>query len=434
MRRMPFDGDRLRALVAIAASYCVLCLAAAVHPAAQNDVPVIQAVEPVSVCQGCAIQVVGSRLIDKDMGGTRVLLLRGQQTIAVAAGSFSRSLEDEPRGGRETLTFELPPNAIIGSWQLIVERDGHRSTPVTVHILDWVPPTLHALSPEEVAPGQSVTLTGGDFPSQLFVDLLDQNGSRMSRIETTAAPQETAFRLPEGTPEGNMLVRIGARRDGVEWHSQSLPLRVTAVPRVSIDVSMMAPVAPGQWTMLVMDGNSQQIGAERVDVEFRQGQEVMISSHSGDQDVRLKVPSTLAPGLVNLRARVWRAGRSSPWSQMVAFDLLPFPADAVIHAVAVVRDGNPFALWSRIDASAPLDVRSGDRLLVGGEFPFASARLTLTGPSAPNEPIRLQSITARGNTIEVEVPQLVAGEWLLRVQSEDMTKAGDAGVVIRVER
>ena len=74
------------------------------------------------------------------------------------------------------------------------------------------------------------------------------------------------------------------------------------------------------------------------------------------------------------------------------------------------------------------------KVWIGGEFPFASARLTLTGPSAPNEPIRLQSITARGNTIEVEVPQLVAGEWLLRVQSEDMTTSGDSGVVIRVER
>jgi hypothetical protein len=197
---------------------------------------------------------------------------------------------------------------------------------------------------------------------------------------------------------------------------------------------MMAPVAPGQWTKLVMRGDSGLIAADRVDVEFRQGQEARISSHSWDQDVRVRVPPTLAPGLVNLRARVWRAGRSSPWSQTVAFDLLPSPADAVIHAIGVVRDGNPFAWWSRIDASAPLDVRPGDRLLVGGEFPFASPRLALTGHSSPNESIPLQTIKARADAIEVEVPQLAPGEWTLRVQSEEMTNPGDAGVVIRVER
>jgi len=423
-----------RAVLLIVSTYVVLDLAVAAHPAAQNDVPVVRAVEPVSVCQGCAVQVVGSRFVDKDMDGTRLLLLRDQQTITATVGSFSRSLEDVPAGGSETLTFELPPSAIAGAWQLIVERDGRRSAPVTFHIVDWAPPTLHTLSPEEAAPGQSVTLTGDNFPAQLIVDLLDQSGRRMSHFDAAAGPQETAIPLPEGTPEGNMLVRIGVRKDGVEWHSQSLPLKVTAVPRVSIDVSMMAPVAPGQWTMLVMDSNSQQIASERVEVEFRQGQHVMISSPNRDQDGRIRVPPSLAPGLVNLRARVWRAGRSSPWSDTVAFDLLAFPADAVIHAIAVVRDGNPFAFWSRIDASDPVEVRPGDRLLVGGEFPFASPRLTLSGSSSPNESIRLQSITARGDAVEVEVPPLVAGEWILRVQSEDVTKAGDASVVIRVER
>lgn len=380
------------------------------------------------------MQVVGSRLIDHDIDRTRLLLLRDQRTITAAVRTFSRSLEDQPAGGSETLTFELPSHAMTGSWQLIVERDGRRSTPVTFHILDWVPPTLHAVSPEEAAPGQSVTLTGGNFPPQLFVDLLDQSGSRMLRIDTTAEPQETAFALPEGTPEGSVLVRVGARRDGVEWHSQSLLLKVAAVPRVSIEANMMAPVAPGQWTTLVMDANSQRIVAERVEVEFRQRQEVMISSHSWDQAVRIRVPPTLAPGLVNLRARVWQAGRSSPWSQTVVFELLPFPADAVIHAIAVVRDGNPFALWSRIDASPPLEVRSGDRLLVGGEFPFASPRITLTGHSSPNESVPLHTIKARGDSVEVEVPLLMAGEWILRVQSEDTTRAGNAGVVIRIER
>jgi hypothetical protein len=401
---------------------------------AQNDVPVIQAVEPMSVCQGCVMQVVGSRLADNDMHGTHLLLLRDRQTITAAVSSFSRSLDGQAAGEPETVTFGVPPNAMTGPWQLIVERNGRRSAPVTIHILDWVPPTLDALSPVDVAPGQSVTLTGGNFPAELFVDLLEQGGSRVSRFNTTAAPQEAALALPEGTPEGSMLVRIGARRDGVEWYSQALPLKVTAVPNVSIDVGMMAPVAPGQWTVLVMDGNSERIAADRVDVEFRQGQEVRISSRSLDQDGRVRVPPTLAAGLVNLRARVWRAGRSSPWSQTVAFDLLPSPAEAVIHAIGVVRDGNPFAWWSRIDAPAPLEVRPGDRLLVGGEFPFASPRLAFTGHSSPNESIPLQTIKARGDSIEVEVPQLAAGEWTLRVQSEEMTTSGGAGVVMRVER
>jgi hypothetical protein len=208
------------------ASLCVVCLAAAAHPLAQSDTPLIQDVAPLSVGQGCVMQVVGSRLVDSETDGTRLILVRDQQTIALAVRGFSRSLEGHVAGGRETITFGMPSTAMTGAWQLIVERDGHRSAPVTFHIVDWVPPTLHALSPEEAAPGQRVTLTGANFPTQL----------------------------------------------------------------------------------------------------------------------------------VNLRARVWRAGRSSPWSQEVAFDLLPFPADAVIHGIALVRGGNPIAAWSRIDASPPLAV------------------------------------------------------------------------------
>jgi hypothetical protein len=36
--------------------------------------------------------------------------------------------------------------------------------------------------------------------------------------------------------------------------------------------------------------------------------------------------------------------------------------------------------------------------------------------------------------VEVELPELVAGEWTVRVQPDDATTPDDAGVVIRVER
>jgi hypothetical protein len=277
-------------------------------------------------------------------------------------------------------------------------------------------------------------LAGSYLPADLFIDLIDQNGRHVSRIETTATPHQTGFFLPEKTPEGNMLVRLGTRNNGVEWHSQPLSMKVTSVPDVSIDVSTMAPVAPGQWTMLVMDGNSQRIDADRVDVEFRQHQDATLSSHDWGQQIRIRVPSTFAPGPVSLRARVWRAGRSSPWSPMVEFGLLSSPVEAVIHAIAVVRAGNPSASWSRIDASSPLEVHSGDRLLVGGDFPFASSRITLTATFSPGEPIPLRTIRDRGDTLEVDVPQLAAGEWILRVHADDSTNLVSQGVVVRLER
>lgn len=406
---MPVDRNRLRTLIASAASCCVLFLAAAAHSRGQRDDPVIQAIAPMSVCQGCVMEIVGFRLADKDTNGTRLLLLRDQHTIAVAVRSFSRSL-DEPLAGRlETLTFGVPSNAMSGPWQLIVERDGRRSAPATVHVVDWMPPSLDALSPGEGAPGQNVSLTGTNLPPQLSIDLFDQSGRRLSRIDTAASPQEAGFAIPVGIPEGNLLVRISGYRDGVEFHSQTLPLKVNAVPNVSIDVNMMAPVAPGQWTMLVMDGMSQQVAAERLDVEFRQGQAVTVSNHNWDQNIRIRVPPTLAPGPVSLRARVWRAGRWSPWSPTAEFDLLTSPAEAVIHAIAVFRDGSPFAWWSRVDASPSLEVRAGDRLLVGGEFPFAASRVRLAAQSSPNESIRLRTIKDRGDEIEVEVPPLAEG-------------------------
>ena len=110
------------------------------------------------------------------------------------------------------------------------------------------------------------------------------------------------------------------------------------------------------------------------------------------------------------------------------------PAEAVIHAIAVFRDGSPFAWWSRVDASPSLEVRAGDRLLVGGEFPFAASRVRLAAQSSPNESIRLRTIKDRGDEIEVEVPPLAEGEWIVRVEPDDATQPGDGDVVIRVER
>jgi hypothetical protein len=424
------------AAVRAVATFWLLILTIAPRPQAQDDAPVIQDLEPIFVCQGCMMQVVGSRLVGDDTEGTRLRLVREQQTVMAGVRSFSRMLEDgKPSATRETLTFGVPSDVMTGSWQLIVERDGRPSVPVTFEVLDWVPPTLHTLSPAEVGPGQSLRLTGGSLPPQVFVDLLDQNGGRLWRVETTTAtPREIVFTVPNRTPEGDMLMRIGTRKDGEEWYSQLLPLKVIAIPIPSIDAGMMAPVAPGQWTKLVLDLDSERVVAQRVDVEFRQGQEVAVSGHNWDRITRIRIPPTLEPGRVTLRARLWQADRPSAWSQAVEFDVLPVPADALIQAIGVVRDGNPFTLWSARDASPPVEVQSGDRLLVVGDFPFVSPRITITAQAAPNEPVTLPIIEDRGNSVEVEVPQLAPGEWTLRVRSDDAVGPGDMGVVIRVEQ
>jgi hypothetical protein len=406
---------------------------------AQGDPPVITTIEPALACQGCVVRVVGSGFAAVDTDGTRLHLVRGQQTLTVALRSFSRSLGDGTPGiPRQSLTFGVPVDAVVGSWQLIVERDGRLSDPATFEVVQWVPPTLHGVTPSEAGRGERITLTGGSLPPQVSVEVLDLNANRLARVETGTRAGEIAITVPDSVPEGDVLVRISSAKDGVEWHSQPISLKVTAVPTPSIDARLMSPVKPGQWTTLRLDLYGHRIAVEAVDVEFHQGAQLIVSSYEWDGApntwVRMRVPPTLESGLVTLRARFSHDGRPTPWSPAVEFELLPVAADPVIHAIAVIRDQFPSAPWSRVDASPPLTLSEGDELLVLGDFPFETPRVTVTAHTSPNEPVSVPIISDRGDGVTVHLPPLETGEWTLRVHAGATFGPGDGGVVFRVER
>jgi hypothetical protein len=281
-----------------------------------------------------------------------------------------------------------------------------------------------------------VTLTGGNLPSEIIVDLLDERGDELSRVLTTAQPGQVHVTIPDSIVPGELLLRLGTRSNGQETFSQSLPIIVTAVgPAPTIETNMMMPVAPGQWTVLVLDANSERIDADRVDVEFRQGNQVAVSSHDQTRPGRIQVPAALPPGVATIRARLWRKRSASPWSDASEFELLPVPAPAVIRAVALMRDDEPVAMWTTDSASGPLAVREGDLLMVAGDFPFASPRVVVSAKESPREVVELLLREDRGQTLVAVLPALNAGEWILDVDgTPPSSRDPQAAVVLRVEQ
>ena len=112
------------------------------------------------------------------------------------------------------------------------------------------------------------------------------------------------------------------------------------------------PVAPGQWLDLVVTSEMPSKDAERVEVAFRQKNQLLILPLEDPKKLRVQVPAALFPGSVEIQTRTWVAGEASPWSAPVDFRLLDKPAASKVNSLKIraVRAEAAFKQADRIVA------------------------------------------------------------------------------------
>ncbi len=428
-------------LVHLAASVlCVVVSSWDTGAQAPDRQPSVDRIEPAVPCADCSFRVIGSNLWEPQTGTNRAWLVRPEMQVEVTVGSFHQiSFDRDAAPPNQVLIVDLPAETPIGGWQLVVQTPAGRSRPVPLVVGEWRPPVLRAITPLTVAAGQHVRLTGADFPQAVTIDLLDDDGLPLETVVSSSEPDAVTYPVPRYATPGRRWLRVRVSRSGADVVTRSLPVTISAVPPApTIALDLMAPAAPGQWTDFMLDSNTQALNGDRFDVEFRQGAHVEVTAPTGSSHLRIQVPETLIPGQAALRARVWKFGLSSEWSEPVDFGVLAVPAEPVIHAIAVIRAGQPAGFWST-NVTDTLRVRAGDQLFVGGEMPTDMLRLIATSPTGaavviePGARDDPRNQTVCSSCVRFRLPQLAPGEWRLTLIADNgQARPGD-GVVVRVD-
>jgi hypothetical protein len=229
------------------------------------------------------------------------------------------------------------------------------------------------------------------------------------------------FMLPDDVADGEATVRVGDARSGALL---SAPLKFTVtsgpLPLNLSALSSMYRVAPGQWTDLAVDADIEfEIGrADRIEVEFSQGDVAVVVQPTGPRSTHIHVPSRLSPGAVRVRTRTWIEQTVSDWSADVRFQLLDRPAAP--HVELIHAGPSRRLTWSaggRVSEFAT--AKPGDVLWLRGHFPVARAAdltVQLRGVA------RVLDLAAADfeDGVQVEIPtQIVPGDWQLVIGSRD---------------
>lgn len=291
--------------------------------AAQTAGPIIERCTPTRGAAKSVLEVTGYRLGAEDMAKVKVYFTRGHLRLSTWVSGTS-STANNLQGGPQTLEVLVPEKITPGAWQMSIEVRGQKTAPVPIEITEWTPPQLERLSLTRAHHGEIITIYGSNFHIDDELELTDAHG-RASRFAVGADHYSTAFTVPADLPEGELTVRVGLTVDGVDSFSQPLKLTVTSAPLpLELWGDSMDPVAPGQWADLVFNSTKTLEQSGRTEVEFRQGEQLVIAptQQPDAARVRVRVPVALAPGAVELRTRTWRDGVASEWSEPQAYRLL----------------------------------------------------------------------------------------------------------------
>ena len=358
-----------------------------------------------------------------DSSTVSVLFVRDKvEHLATISGS-GRALNRDPNRGIQDMYVVVPEAVTPGNWQLVVDVKGRRSAPAAIAITTVEPAVLTSVSPERPHPSQIVTLTTRR-PAQIGdqVDLVDARGRRW-RIATGVTSHDVSFQLPDEVADGEATVRVGRTRDGVDSFGAPMTFVITSGPLPLGGVALgMTPVAPGQWTDLLRDYlvEYQLRRADRVDIEFKQGDVAVIGRPTGPDGVHVQVPAVMKPGLVSVRNRTWIEQTASEWSAPVEYRVL---ARRVSPSISSIEAGPVRRLvwWSGDAALAFVPARPGDALVLRGHFPVASAGELRIQLRRAGRTLDLSPADVDGG-VRVDVPpDAAAGDWSLLLGSTDRT-------------
>ena len=385
------------------------------------SVPRVTSVQPQIALPNSEVAVSGYGLGLEDSSTVTVLFVRDRVEHLARISGSGRALNRDPNRGIQYMSVVVPEAVTPGNWQLVVDVEGRRSAPAAIAITTVEPTVLTSVSPARPHPSQIVTLTTSR-PAQIGdqVDLVDGRGARW-RIGTGVTPHEVSFKLPDEVADGEATVRVGRTRDGVDSFGAPLTFVITSGPLPLGGVALgMTPVAPGQWTDLLIDHlvEYELRRADRVEVEFTQSDVAVIGRPTGPDRVHVQVPTAMKPGLVSVRNRTWIEQAASEWSAPAEYRVLARRASPSINSIEAgpVRS---LVWWSGDASIAFVSAKPGDALVLRGHFPVAGAGELRIQLRRAGRTLDLPAADVEGG-VRVDVPRdAAAGDWRLLIGSTD---------------
>jgi HEAT repeat protein len=412
----------------------------AVELPAPSRPPAVTEIDPAVTTPKAILKVSGYAFGTYDL--RRVLFRRaGVERAGVINGGFGPGFgpETDPDTYLQTIGVEVPADLTAGRWTFEIVVNGRESAPVFVDIVENADVELTGISPPRPHPSQMVFLHSRTPTARLgdHVQLIDARG-RQWRLGAGVQFAGIVLALPDEVADGEASIRIGRDEHGVENLSEPLTFVVTSgpLPLTTSVVTYMKPVAPGQWTDLSEDWETEfEIShADRVDVEFRQGDFSAISRATGPDGVHVRVPSRLKPGPVALQTRTWIDRTASEWSAAAVFAVVE---RKVTPTIDYILDGQfrNYAWWADDPLAPPvINARPGDAFELHGHFPVANAgdlRVQLRGPRGTVVDL-VRTDVERAVRVQLP-PRLSSGDWRLVVGTKDRSIPAQEITTVRVK-
>jgi hypothetical protein len=400
---------------------------------AQTPGPIIERCTPTSVSANSVLECEGFRLGAESIGSEKVkaIFTRAEARIAGRTGGSS-SITNNSQKGRQSLDVIVPEEIGPGRWQLVIEVDNLTSNPVTIEIGEWTPPRLITVNPSKVIPGQMVWLSGSNLHINDEIEITDAFG-RVRRFSSGASASSTGFTAPRNLPEGETTVRIGlASRDSF---SEPVKFVVTSDP-IALELwpNEMTKVAPGQWTNLVATSLDPLKKGDGVEVEFRQGEQVMVQLTSKPESTHVQIPAALKPGVVELRTRTLRRELVSEWSKSIVYEILERPVAPFVSAIEMGDKGKAVFLWEGPDRPASFEVQPGYELVLRGNFPAAGPNRLVLNFQGAAERFSITPAEAEREGLLIVLPKdLQAGNWKLSISDLDSGITAQLPVIMQVK-
>ena len=304
-----------------------------------SDLPIITRITPNAAAPQTHIELEGYRLGADLNEGAWVLFVQGSAEYRAApngAGYVNGNLKQ----GLHELNVVVPEQLQQGPCLVVVEVNGSRSASFTIQInVPATAPVLVDFKPHLPRAGEMVWIEGKGFSDSDDIVLTDAQG-KLHHFDGggTSDADTVAFTLPKDLPVGEATLRVVERRSGTDLSSNSLPLAIVHGPTpLHLESDWLMSVGPGQWLDLVVGSFDPLKSAERVDVMFQQQEQIVIvpTRGPGENDLRVRVPESLAPGNVKIQTRTLISGEASDWSDPVDYQLLDKPVAAKIYSLEI---------------------------------------------------------------------------------------------------
>lgn len=391
---------------------------------AVNEAPVVNDCSPRSGSISSVIELKGFRLEFDQLEPAKILFIQNGIEIP-ARTSSSSGITNDSLNGPQTLDVIVPEEVVSGPAQIVAERNGLRSAPVTITITEWSLPIIKQLTPSSGPPGTIVHIDCENFHASDEIELTDGDDRPVKNYQGGGSSSCTAFGIPKNFPEGVLRIRLGNRKFGKNQFTAPVEFVVTNEPLpLEVVTEWIKSVAPGQWIDLQASSGAPLKHSEQTEVSYKQaGREIIVNAPRPLRP-HVEVPAALSPGEVQVQVRTWRHGRPSSWSTAVTLQLSEKPVPPYVGALRLEK-GGWVQLYPGPDRATRFTTTPGDLIVMNGIYPVADADKLKVLFVRSGEVVELPVTELYKNddwfsNLTVRLPAaMVSGDWQMILRAVD---------------